>query len=40
MDKVVSVGLGSRPHVGSNPNTYHFETMAFVELFKVTYMSL
>ncbi|MPC99639.1 hypothetical protein E2C01_095065 [Portunus trituberculatus] len=39
VDKGVSVGTGRHPHVGSNPTTYHFEAMAFVEWFKVTYMS-
>ncbi|MPC35468.1 hypothetical protein E2C01_028891 [Portunus trituberculatus] len=31
VDKVVSVGSGRRPRVGSNPTTYRFETMAFIE---------
>ncbi|MPC99606.1 hypothetical protein E2C01_095032 [Portunus trituberculatus] len=31
MDKVVSVGSGRRPRVGSNPITNHFEAMPFVE---------
>ncbi|MPC26167.1 hypothetical protein E2C01_019300 [Portunus trituberculatus] len=30
---------GRRSHVGSNPTTYHFESMPFVKWFKVTYMS-
>ncbi|MPD02980.1 hypothetical protein E2C01_098593 [Portunus trituberculatus] len=33
------MGLSRRPHVGLNPTMYHFETMPFVEWFKVTYMS-
>ncbi|MPC77018.1 hypothetical protein E2C01_071456 [Portunus trituberculatus] len=39
MDKVVSLGTGIRPRVGSNSTTYHFEAMPFVEWFKVTYMT-
>ncbi|MPD01759.1 hypothetical protein E2C01_097302 [Portunus trituberculatus] len=38
--KEVSVGSGRRPRLGSNPTTYRFEAMPFVEWFKVTYMSL
>ncbi|MPC79200.1 hypothetical protein E2C01_073715 [Portunus trituberculatus] len=37
VDKVVSVGSIRRPRVGSNPTTYRFEAMPFVEWFKVTY---
>ncbi|MPC98625.1 hypothetical protein E2C01_094000 [Portunus trituberculatus] len=39
VDKVVSVRSGRRPRVDSNPTTYRFEAMSFVEWFKVTYMS-
>ncbi|MPD05253.1 hypothetical protein E2C01_100985 [Portunus trituberculatus] len=35
---VVRVGSGRCPHVGLNPTTYHFETVPFVEWFKITYM--
>ncbi|MPC13519.1 hypothetical protein E2C01_006256 [Portunus trituberculatus] len=35
----VSVGSSRRPRVDSNPTTYRFEAMPFVEWFKVTYMS-
>ncbi|MPC39616.1 hypothetical protein E2C01_033159 [Portunus trituberculatus] len=30
---------GRCPRLGSNPTTYRFEAMPFVECFKVTYMS-
>ncbi|MPC55177.1 Single-stranded DNA-binding protein, mitochondrial [Portunus trituberculatus] len=36
VDKMVSMGSGSHPHIGSNPTTYRFEAMSFVEWFKVT----
>ncbi|MPC88525.1 hypothetical protein E2C01_083431 [Portunus trituberculatus] len=39
VDKVVSVGSDRRPRIGSNPTTYRFEAMPFVERFKVTYKS-
>ncbi|MPC83667.1 hypothetical protein E2C01_078382 [Portunus trituberculatus] len=35
----MSVGSGRRPRVGSNPTTYRFEAVPFVEWFKVTYVS-
>ncbi|MPC33995.1 Protein wntless [Portunus trituberculatus] len=34
VDEVVSMGLGRHPYIGSNPTTYHFEAMPFVEWFK------
>ncbi|MPC48321.1 hypothetical protein E2C01_042089 [Portunus trituberculatus] len=36
MDKVVNVGLGRCPHVGSSPTTYHLDALLFFEWFKVT----
>ncbi|MPC83453.1 hypothetical protein E2C01_078164 [Portunus trituberculatus] len=41
VDKMVSVGSGRGPRVGSNYTTYRylFEAMPFVELFKGTNMS-
>ncbi|MPC87472.1 hypothetical protein E2C01_082334 [Portunus trituberculatus] len=39
VDKVVSVGSGRRPRVGSNLTTYRFEAMPSVEWFRITYMS-
>ncbi|MPC73330.1 hypothetical protein E2C01_067654 [Portunus trituberculatus] len=36
VDKVVSVRSGRRPQVGSNPTTYRFEAMPFVEQFKTS----
>ncbi|MPC57794.1 hypothetical protein E2C01_051782 [Portunus trituberculatus] len=39
VDKLVVDGSGRRPRVGSNPTTYRFEAMPFVEWFKVSYMS-
>ncbi|MPC60198.1 hypothetical protein E2C01_054236 [Portunus trituberculatus] len=31
VDKVVRVGSGRRPRIGSNPTTYRFDAMPFVE---------
>ncbi|MPC49174.1 hypothetical protein E2C01_042968 [Portunus trituberculatus] len=39
VDKVVSMGSGRRPCVGSNLTAYRLEAMPFVKWFKVTYMS-
>ncbi|MPC15963.1 hypothetical protein E2C01_008769 [Portunus trituberculatus] len=36
VDKVVSVGSGSRPRVDSNPTTYRFETNATCRLLHVS----
>ncbi|MPC69651.1 Protein PET100, mitochondrial [Portunus trituberculatus] len=39
LDKVVSMGSGRHPCMGSNPTTCRLETLSFVKWFKVTYMS-
>ncbi|MPC65943.1 hypothetical protein E2C01_060081 [Portunus trituberculatus] len=40
VDNVVSVGSGRRPRVGSNPTTYHFEAMPFVEWFSYLHVTM